>query len=85
MAGVGPEAPDRQDGDLYHYLRIQVTPDALIVRPVGVRKVGSSYRREEPMPAFHAPSLPYRRPSWHPRILDSVTVRRNEPPIVNWK
>ena len=43
---------------LHHYLRIEVTPEVLRVRPIGVRRLpGNAYRREEPMPVYHAPHL----------------------------
>lgn len=84
MAGEGPDAPDGEDGRLYHYLRIQVTPEALTVVPVGVRRLDGGYRRETPLPAFHAASLPPRRPTWRPRLLESVTVTRDRPPDGRW-
>jgi 3',5'-cyclic AMP phosphodiesterase CpdA len=85
MAGAGPDAPDGKDGRLYHYLRIQVTPDEIVVTPVGVRRLDRGFRRESPVPTFHAASLPPRRPAWLPRQLASVTIRRDEPPRADWK
>ncbi len=85
MAGAGPAAVDGEDGRLYHYLRIEVAADALTVRPVGVRKLESDYRREEPVPVFHASSLPLRRAEWRPRLLAGVTVRREQPPQPTWR
>jgi 3',5'-cyclic AMP phosphodiesterase CpdA len=85
MAGDGPDAPDGEDGRVYHYIRVEVGPDALIVRPVGVRRLDSGYRREAPLPTFHAANLPPRRPSWLPRLLESVTITRDLPPQANWK
>jgi hypothetical protein len=85
MAGDGPDAADGQDGPLYHYLRVEVTPEALTVRPVGVRRLASGFRREEPLPAFHAPSLPPRRPVWAPRMLEGVVIRRERPPEAVWR
>ena len=85
MAGAGPDAPDGEDGRLYHYLRIQVSPDALTVIPVGVRRLDAGYRREAPLPAFHAATLPPRRPTWRSRLLESVTITRDRPPVANWK
>ncbi|HLJ54295.1 MAG TPA: metallophosphoesterase [Chthonomonadaceae bacterium] len=85
MAGKGPAAADGEDGPLYHYLRIDVTPDALTVRPIGVRRLEADYRRETPIPAFHAPSLPPRRPPWIPRLLECVTITRDQPPVAVWR
>ncbi len=85
MAGAGPDAPDGEDGRLYHYLRIRVAPDALTVIPVGVRRIDSGYRRESPLPAFHAATLPVRRPNWRSRLLESVTITRDGPPVAKWK
>jgi 3',5'-cyclic AMP phosphodiesterase CpdA len=85
MAGDGPEAPDGEDGPIYHYLRVEVAPDALIVRPVGVRRINAGYRREAPMPTFHAANLPPRRPAWLPRLLESITITRDLPPHASWK
>jgi 3',5'-cyclic AMP phosphodiesterase CpdA len=85
MSGDGPDAADGEDGGLYHYLRIQVTPEALVIRPVGVRRLAKGYRRECPMPTFHAPSLPPRRPEWRSRLLESVSIRKDRPPEAAWK
>ena len=84
MAGAGPDALDGEEGRLYHYLRIQVTPNALTVIPIGFRRIDSGYRRETPLPAFHAATLPVRRPNWRSRLMESVTVTRDRPPVANW-
>ncbi len=84
MGGRGPVAEDGEAGSVYHYLRIEVTPDALVVRPVGVRRLATGYRREEPMPVYHAAHLPPARPPWKPRRLVRVEVRRNQPPRAEW-
>ena len=84
VSGRGPTAADGAAGKLYHYLRIEVTPEALVVKPIGVRRVGASYRREEPMPAFHAADLPDDAPPWLPRKLRAVAVRRGRPPEADW-
>jgi hypothetical protein len=86
MAGNGPAAPtDAENGPLYHYLRVFVTPDTLTIRPVGVRRLETGgFRREEPMPVFHAGRLPEDRPPWTPRILDALVVRRSTPPEAKW-
>lgn len=84
VAGRGPSASDGASGSLYHYLRIDVTADALIVRPVGVRRLRNGFRREEPMPAFHARQLPDGSPPWVARHLQSVTIRRDRPPQAEW-
>jgi len=84
VAGRGPSAIDGASGSIYHYLRIDVSEDALIVRPVGVRRVRSVYRREEPMPAFHAYELPDGQPPWEARQLRAVVVRRDRPPYAEW-
>lgn len=81
--GKGPVAADGEGGRLHHYLRVEVTPDSLTARPVGVRRLGvSDYRREEPMPVFH--SLP---PGigWQARRLVGVEVRRNASPEPLWE
>jgi len=78
-AGYGPAGPDGDPGPVYHYLRVRIGRDELTVTPVGVRRLatGAGYRREEPLPAFHAPSLPAEGGvPWRPRRLQSVTVRR---------
>lgn len=82
--GRGPAAADGEDGPLYHYLRIQVTPEALVVRPVGVRRLATGYRREEPMPVYHAPALRETRPDWLPRQLEAIEIRRDQPPRPRW-
>jgi len=86
MAGNGPAAPaDNQNGLLYHYLRVFVTPDTLTIRPVGVRRLETGgFRREEPMPVFHASRLPEDRPPWTPRVLESLIVRRGAAPEARW-
>lgn len=85
MGGRGPNASDGESGLLYHYLRIQVTPDEISVTPVGVRKLRTGYRREEPMPVFHVPNLSLRNAGWLPRRLKSVAIRRDTPPEARWK
>lgn len=87
-AGNGPAAVDGASGALYHYVRIEVTPEALWVHPVGVRKVGGSYRTETPMPVYHVPEFPADLRSdplsWNERVLESVEIRRGQPPRVHW-
>lgn len=86
MAGHGPAGGDGDDGLLYHYLRISVTPETITVRPVGVRRLDdSTYRREEPMPVYHAPHLPPSRPRWEAHKLSAIIVRRDAPPRVLWE
>lgn len=88
IAGRGPAAPDGEAGPLYHYIRVEVTPDALRVHPVGVRRVPSGYRREAPMPVFHVPEMPpgepAPQPGWNVRLLDSIEVRRGQSPRPHW-
>lgn len=88
VAGKGPVSTDRHAGPLYHYLRIEATPDTLIVRPVGVRQLPHGYRREAPMPVYHAPELPAlrarERPPWQSRLLEGVEIRRDQPPVPLW-
>jgi hypothetical protein len=85
MSGYGPSAADGETGLLYHYLRISVTKETITVRPVGVRRLTDrTYRREEPMPVFHAPYLPELRPQWQAHPLAAVVVRRNAPPRTEW-
>jgi tetratricopeptide (TPR) repeat protein len=85
VGGRGPTAEDGASGLLYHYLRIEVTPETLVVRPVGIRKVGKAFRREEPMPVYHVPRLPAARPLWNVNRLEGVEVRRDRPPVPRWK
>jgi hypothetical protein len=83
-AGRGPVAADGEAGRLHHYLRVEVTPDRLLVRPVGVRRLQAGrYRREEPMPAFHATAPPVE--AWHSRILGGVEIRRRAAPMPLWE
>jgi len=85
VGGRGPAASDGQSGPIYHYLKIEVSPEALRVRPIGIRRIDGGFRREAPMPVFHAPILPETRPAWIPRILDCVEVTRDRPPVGVWK
>jgi hypothetical protein len=85
VGGRGPAAEDGEDGPLYHYLRVEVTPEALVVSPIGVRRLGSGgYRREAPMPVHHAPELSDGRPPWQPRRLEAVEIPRGGPPRARW-
>ncbi len=84
VAGRGPAAADGEAGPLYHYLRIEVTPEALVVHPVGVRRLDVGFRREEPMPVYHVPYLPPDRKAWRSQLLAGVVIRRNEPPQPLW-
>jgi hypothetical protein len=84
VAGRGPRAPDGVDGPLHHFLHVEVAPDAVSVRPIGVRPVGSSFRRETPLPIYHASRLPPQRPPWVARRLERVIVRRDRPPEARW-
>jgi hypothetical protein len=85
IGGRGPNAADGEDGLLYHYLRIKVTPDALFVTPVGVRRLKAGYRREDPMPVFHVPRLTPTNPAWTTNHLETVVIRRGEAPEARWK
>jgi hypothetical protein len=88
LAGNGPPAPDGETGALYHYVRVEVSPEALVVRPIGIRRVRGGYRREAPMPVYHVPDFPEEDPSmkppWKRRILDSIEIRRGQPPRPRW-
>lgn len=88
IAGRGPTAPDGETGPLYHYIQVEVTPEALRVRPVGVRRIASGYRREAPMPVFHVPEMPPGdpppQPRWEVRLLDALEIRRGESPRPLW-
>jgi predicted phosphodiesterase len=85
--GYGPAAEDGEDGPLYHYIRLEVTPETLRVLPVGVRRLSTgSFRREEPMRVYHAPELPPTgRAGWSPRYMESVEIRRGQPPQAHWR
>jgi len=84
VSGYGPAAADGAAGPLYHYLRIEVTPEALRVCPVGVRRAGAGYRREAPMPAFNVPSLSESEPPWRSGRLEAVEIRRGRAPRAIW-
>jgi hypothetical protein len=84
VGGRGPAAEDGEDGPLYHYLRVSVTPEALVVAPIGVRRLATGYRREAPMPVYHAPELPADRPKWRSRRLEAVEIRRDGTPRPRW-
>ncbi len=85
IGGHGPAATDGASGLLYHYLRIEVTPEVLRVRPVGIRRMGKAFRREEPMPVYHVPQLSVVRPVWNVENLEAVEIRRDRPPQAIWK
>jgi len=85
IGGRGPTASDGEDGLLYHYLRLKVTPDTISVSPIGVRRLRGGYRREEPMPVYHVPRLTPRSPAWEAHNLETVVVRRDQPPQAQWK
>jgi len=85
IGGRGPVAEDGASGLLYHYLRIEVTPEALNVHPVGIRRMGRAFRREEPMPVYHVPRLPAARPIWNVERLEAVEIYRDRPPQARWK
>jgi len=96
FSGRGPNAADGVSGSIYHYLRVVVGMDHLQVHPIGVRWVrggeeeergnARTYRREEPMPVYHAPELPELpdRPALTPRALNYVEIRRDAPPRPVW-
>ncbi len=88
LAGFGPPAADGERGGLYHYLRVEVTPDRILVTPVGVRRIDNGYRRETPMPVYHVPELPSElpvgKPLWQRRFLSGIEIRRGEPPQPLW-
>lgn len=83
-AGKGPPAMDGENGKLYHYLRVQVSPEALTVRPIGVRSLEQGYRREVPMAVYYANELPEARHPSSTRLLECVHIRRGEPPEAVW-
>jgi hypothetical protein len=85
IGGRGPAAADGEEGMVYHYLRIEVAPDVLTVRPVGVRRLANGYRREEPMPVYHVAELPDTQPVLSARHLEAVELRRDQPPGVRWR
>jgi hypothetical protein len=87
-AGRGPRAADGEAGPVYHYLRIQVTPEALHVVPIGVRRLaGDAYRREEPLPVGYTPELgPLTNgaPRREERLLAAIEIRRGRAPRALW-
>lgn len=82
IAGRGPAAGDGHAGPLYHFLRVEVTPECLRVRPIGVRRLRYGYRRETPMPVWHAAHVP---DGWQPRLLDAVEIVRGAAPRAVWR
>ncbi|MFN3650486.1 MAG: metallophosphoesterase [Armatimonadota bacterium] len=84
VAGRGPAAEDGESGMLYHYLRVEVEPERLRVVPIGVRRRAEGYRREEPLPVYHAPFLPPGAPPRERRYLQAVEIRRGAPPAALW-
>ncbi|MCC2670385.1 MAG: metallophosphoesterase [Armatimonadetes bacterium] len=84
VGGRGPAAPDGIGGPLYHFLRVKVTPDELLVIPVGVRRIPSGFRQESPMPVYHASHLAPAQPPWEPRTLEAVRIFRSEAPEPVW-
>jgi predicted phosphodiesterase len=83
VAGRGPAATDGLAGKLYHYLRIEVTQEAIFVRPVGVRRLAGGYRREAPMAVYHCPEVgPSAR--MQAQTMESVEIRRGVAPCVHW-
>lgn len=89
IAGHGPAAPDGEAGPIYNYVRVEVTPDVITVFPIGVRRLEERYRREAPMPVYHVPEFPPGdppvRPQWFPRVLESIEIRRGQPPRPRWR
>lgn len=79
-AGRGPAALDGRRGSIYHYLKIAASADSLLVKPIGVRRVREGYRREDPMPVFHASDLPKLKPPWQPRPLNAIRIQKNAKP-----
>jgi Calcineurin-like phosphoesterase len=84
IAGRGPNAIDGAAGPLYHYLCVEVEPDVLRVRPVGVRRVEGGFRRETPMPVHHVPTVSPGARDWEARRVEAIEVRRGEAPRVCW-
>lgn len=84
VSGRGPMAADRENGPLFHYLRVDVEPDRIVVRPVGVRRIDGGFRREEPMPVFYTPELTEKHPARQQRRLAGVQIRRDRPPQPLW-
>lgn len=80
-AGRGPDAEDGRRGRLYHVLRVEVSPDTLRVAPIGVRRLRHGYRREQPMPVWHASSL---LTPWRARPLRWIELRRGAEPVACW-
>jgi calcineurin-like phosphoesterase family protein len=85
VAGRGPRAPDGAQGSLYHYLRVTISDESIVLRPIGVRRIGDDFRRESPLPAYHAPRLAPGRPPWNARLLEQIIVRRDRPPEARWQ
>lgn len=87
LAGNGPAAPGGSRV-LYHYLRIEVSPESLRVVPVGVRRGAGGWHTESPMPVYHVPEFPPEekgeRPPMNERRLECIEVRRGQPPRPRW-
>jgi hypothetical protein len=84
VAGRGPRAADGEDGFIYHFLSVEVTHDAMTVRPIGVRRIAGGYRRETPMPVHHVAALPPTAPPWESRRLEAIVLTRGAPPRPVW-
>ena len=84
-AGRGPADRDGNGGPVFHFLRVEVTQDVLRVVPLGVRRLASGYRREEPMQVYHARGLPDGPPPWRSRCLRAVEIRRGDPVRAVWE
>jgi hypothetical protein len=88
LAGNGPPASKGGSKVLYHYLRIEVSPEALRVVPIGVRHVAGGWQTECPMPVYHAPQFPPEeegeRPEMVQRRLAAIEIRRGKPPRPRW-
>jgi hypothetical protein len=76
-AGRGPAAQDGRDGNLYHYLRVDVERDVLTVRPMGARRLErEQFRAESPFPVYHVPALNESGFERDVRELRGITVTR---------
>jgi 3',5'-cyclic AMP phosphodiesterase CpdA len=77
----------RGAGDLHHYLSVEVTPETLTVRPIGVRRdAGGHPIVTTPIGVRHVPSIPAFGGDWGAeRRLAGIEIRRGLEPRALWE
>ena len=82
--GVGPAEPGASVAPVYHYLRLQVTPDQIRIAPVGLRAVDGDYQRLEPVAVDYYPDLSVSGRS-HVRRLRQLVIARGATVRAEWE